>query len=318
MTERSVVKVNGVELSVLDQGTGPLVVLLHGFPEGAYSWRHQIEPLVAAGYRVIAPDQRGYGDSSHPDSIDQYSIMHLVGDIVGLIASAGEKTATVIGHDWGAMVAWNVAAMRPDIVRGVVGLSVPPVPRGDIPPLRQMLADYDGRFYVNYFDRVGPVDDELNRDVPASLRKFFHLLSGDNPINDTARPILIPAGGGVLDGHEDRLPSWLSEAELDNFVRQFEGHGFTGGLNWYRNLNRNWELTAPFEGASFAMPAQYVCGARDTVKSFHGLMDYVTSLASTDPNFREPVTLPECGHWIQQERPAETTAILLDFLRSLD
>jgi len=219
MPERSVVKVNGVELSVLDQGTGPLVVLLHGFPEGAYSWRHQIEPLVAAGYRVIAPDQRGYGDSSHPDSIDQYSIMHLVGDIVGLIASAGEKTAAVIGHDWGAMVAWNVAAMRPDIVRGVVGLSVPPVPRGDILPLRQMLADYDGRFYVNYFDRVGPVDDELNRDVPASLRTFFHLLSGDNPINDTARPILIPAGGGVLDGHEDRLPSWLSEAELDNFVR---------------------------------------------------------------------------------------------------
>ena len=318
MTERRVVKVNGVELSVLDEGTGPLVVLLHGFPEGAYSWRHQIGPLVAAGYRVVAPDQRGYGDSSHPDSIDQYSIMHLVGDIVGLIASTGEKSATVIGHDWGAMVAWNVAAMRPDIVRGVVGLSVPPVPRGDIPPLRQMLADYDGRFYVNYFARVGPVDDELNRDVSASLRTFFHSLSGDNPINDTARPILIPAGGGVLDGHEDRLPGWLSEAELDNFVRQFEEHGFTGGLNWYRNLNRNWELTAPFEGASFAMPAQYVCGARDTVKSFHGLMDYVASLASTEPNFREPVTLPECGHWIQQERPAETTAILLDFLRSLD
>jgi pimeloyl-ACP methyl ester carboxylesterase len=315
--ERRPADVNGVRLRVLDEGEGPLVLLLHGFPESAYSWRHQIAPLVAAGYRVVAPEQRGYGESSHPDSPDAYTIMHLVGDVVGLIADAGAQEAVVVGHDWGATVAWNIALMRPDLVRGVVGLSVPPRPRGSAPPVRRMQEVYEGRFYTGYFEQPEVADREFGRDVRASLRRFFHALSGDNPENP--QPLLVPHGGGLLDGMPEprESPEWLSEADLDVFVGQFDDLGFTGALDWYRNLDRNWELTAPFEGAALRMPALYVVGDRDPVLAFAHTSEALDALGRVHPGLREPVILPGCGHWTQQERPDEVTAELLGFLRSL-
>ncbi|WP_329457863.1 alpha/beta fold hydrolase [Streptomyces sp. NBC_01497] len=312
---------HGVRLRVTEAGEGPLVVLLHGFPESAYSWRHQLEPLAAAGYRVIAPDQRGYGHSSHPEPVEAYSVLRLVGDVVALIADAGAENAVVVGHDWGAIVAWQLAAMRPDLVRAVAGLSVPPRPRGQRPPLEAYRALHAGRFYMNHIEKPGVADAEMARDVRRSLRLAFDGLSGENPANDPPQPLLVPDGDGLPDalGGRDVLPSWLSAADLDVFAEQFapETGGFTGALNWYRNLDTDWPALAAFDGARLRMPALFVAGDRDTVLSGPGSAAYVASLPGRHPGMREPVILTGCGHWAQQERPAEVTAELLAFLGSL-
>jgi pimeloyl-ACP methyl ester carboxylesterase len=318
-----------VRLRVTEAGEGPLVVLLHGFPEGPYSWRHQIGPLAAAGYRVLAPEQRGYGASSRPEPVEAYSIFRLVGDIVALIAQSGAEDAVVVGHDWGAVVAWRLAAMRPDLVRAVVGLSVPPLPRGQHPPLAANRAVHAGRFYMNHIERPGVADAEMAGDVRRSLRAAFHGLSGENPVNDPPRPLLVPDGGGLPQalggaapdaGGGDVLPSWLSEADIDAFAELFDpaAGGFTGGLNWYRNMDADWPALAAFDGVRLRMPSLFMAGDRDTVLAFGGSAGSVARLPRTHPGMREPVILPGCGHWIQQERPAEVTAALLAFLESLD
>jgi pimeloyl-ACP methyl ester carboxylesterase len=223
MVRRYVVTAGSVDLAVTETGEGPLVLLLHGFPEGAHSWRHQMGPLAQAGYRVVAPDQRGYGASSHPDAVDAYTIMHLTGDMVALISALGTRECVVVGHDWGASVAWNLAQMRPDLVRGVVGLSVPPMPRGDMPLLQATREATGGRFYTNYMEQPGVADAELGRDVRASLRRILYGLSGEDP-NNKPRQLLVPEGGGLLDafGEQDTMPSWLTQEDLDIFAAQFE------------------------------------------------------------------------------------------------
>ena len=246
------VETNGIQLHVAEAGRGPLVVLLHGFPEGWYSWRHQLAALSAGGFHVVAPDQRGYGRSDAPDEAGAYTMMHLVGDVVGLVAALGETRAVVVGHDWGAPVAWSTALYRPDLVRGVAGLSVPFRPRGSRPPLqayREILGD---RFYQVYFQTPGVAERDLEQDVRRTVRSCLYALSGDAPQLTTM--MVGPEGFVASLEQPAKLPAWLSGADIDHFTSEFEQSGFRGALNWYRNIDRNWELSAPWQGAGSCRP----------------------------------------------------------------
>jgi pimeloyl-ACP methyl ester carboxylesterase len=320
MVEHRDIQVGPLRLHIAEEGDGPLVLLLHGFPECWYSWRHQFAPLAAAGFHVVAPDQRGYARSDHPADPAAYSILHLVGDVIGLIHALGEQHAVVIGHDWGAPVAWNAAQMRPDVITAVAGLSVPPAPRGTTPPLHAMRERYDGRFYWNYFEPHGPADTELARDPHETFRRILYGACGDNPHNNPPRQPLITPGRGFLDAIHPptKPPNWLTEHDLTVFATEFADTGFTGGLNWYRNLDRNWELTAAWHNAPIRVPALHITGDRDLVRHFPGTTRLLTNLTRLHPRMREPVTLPGCGHWTQQERPDEVNALLLEFLDSLN
>ncbi|MEV0738684.1 alpha/beta hydrolase [Streptomyces sp. NPDC050549] len=318
MVAHRMVDVNGIRLHIAEQGEGPLVVLLHGFPESWHSWHRQFGPLVDAGFRVVAPDQRGYGSSDHPDDVDAYTILHLVGDVVGLIKELGEEKAYVVGHDWGAPVAWHTALLRPDMVLGVAGLSVPPPFRGPHRPLAMMRELFGGRFYWNYFERPGVADAEFARDTRATLRKFLYYASASaSPSGEIVQPMVDPERGWLADMEDPEvLPEWLTEDDLDALAESFSGN-FTGALNWYRNLDRNWELTAPWDSAVVTRPSLYIYGDRDLVPAFPGARDLIEQLPDFMPNLhRKPVELADCGHWTQQERPDEVNAALIDFLRA--
>ena len=320
MVAQRMVDVNGVRLEIAEQGEGPLVVLLHGFPESWHSWHRQIGALADAGFRVVAPNQRGYGRSEHPEAVDAYTVFHLVGDVVGLIQESGERQAYVVGHDWGAVVAWHTALLRPDMVLGVAGLSVPPPFRGPYPPLAVTQERFGGRFYWNYFDRPGVADAEFGADTRTTLRKFLYSASAAaSPSGEIMQP-LVPSGQGWLESMEDPevLPDWLTEEALDALTESFAG-GFTGPLNWYRNLDRNWELTAPWHNAVVTPPALYMYGDRDLVPAFPGAAELIAQLPEFMPNLvPKPVELADCGHWTQQERPDEVNAALIEFLKTCD
>ena len=313
------VETNGIRMHVAEQGTGPLVVLLHGFPESWYSWRHQIGALAAAGYRVVAPDQRGYGQTDRPEDVRSYTQLHLVGDVVGLLDALGEERAVVVGHDWGAPVAWNTALMRPDRVRGVVGLSVPFFPRGPVSMLTAARAGLGDGFYMQYFQAPGVADAELARDVRGTIRRTLFSASGDAPRGEEPGQPVVPPGGGFLDlmAEPATLPAWLTEADIDAYAADFERTGFTGGLNWYRTIDLSWELMAPWQGAPVTTPALYVTGDRDLVFNMPGMGGLIAGLRAFVPNLTEAVILPGCGHWTQQERPDEVNAALLRFLEGL-
>ncbi|PRY39442.1 alpha/beta fold hydrolase [Umezawaea tangerina] len=310
MTTHGFIETNGIRLHVVEAGEGPLVLLLHGFPELWYSWRHQIPALAAAGYHVVAPDQRGFGRSDRPGSVDDYTMLHLVGDVVGLVHAFGEERATVVGHDFGAPVAWQTALLRPDVVRGVVTLSAPPRYRPPTPPLRTMRELLGGEFYVNRLEEP-EADAEFDRDPRTTFRRLLFTLSGDNPANDpTPIQLVVPRDTAILDYLDEpaELPSWLDETELDVFADTFAESGFTSALDWYRALDRGWELTGAWAGATVRAPALFVGGDRDPSQVMPGAQELISAL--TIPK----VILPGAGHWIQQERPDEITGLLLDFL----
>ncbi len=313
------VESNGIRLHIAEQGTGPLVVLLHGFPESWYSWRHQLGALADAGYHAVAPDQRGYGQSDRPPEVERYTQLHLVGDVIGLLDALGEAQAVVVGHDFGAPVAWNTALLRPDRVRGVVGLSVPHLPRGPVSSLQALRTGLGEGFYQAYFQAPGVADAELARDVRRTVRSFLYSASGDAPNASEGRQPVIPPGRGILDILADpgTLPDWLTEADVEFYASEFARTGFTGGLNWYRNIDRSWELMAAWQGARVIAPALYVAGEHDLVVNFprvRGMIEHLTAFA---PNLRGTVLLPGCGHWAQQERPAEVNRALIEFVQSL-
>jgi pimeloyl-ACP methyl ester carboxylesterase len=320
---------NGIKLHVAEQGTGPLVVLCHGFPESWYSWRHQLTALAEAGYRAVAPDMRGYGESERPETIDQYTLLHLVGDMVGLVDALGEETAVIVGHDWGAPVAWHAALLRPDRFRAVAGLSVPFRARTPVRPTTVMPQDDRALFYQLYFQTPGVAEAELDRDPRLSIRRLMYGASGDVAADAggawLSRPVvgMVDRRTGLLAALPEPavLPAWLSEGDLDAyaaaFARDGDRGGFRGGLNWYRNIDRNWELLAPFAGARVTVPALYVAGERDLVVRFPGADKMLAALPTLVPDLRRHVTLPGCGHWTQQERPAEVNAALIAFLRTL-
>ena len=311
------VEANGVRLHVVEQGEGPVVLLCHGFPESWYSWRHQLPALAAAGYRAVALDQRGYGRSSAPEAVEAYTQLHLVGDLVGLLDALGEETAVVAGHDWGAPVAWNAALWRPDRFRAVIALSVPFTPRAPAPPTEILKARAGDTFhYMLYFQEPGVAEAELEADARATLRRFLYSASGDIPKEDV-RWVGLPRTAAFLDGvvEPPALPGWLTEADLDFYTAEFARTGFRGGLNWYRNLDRTWELTAPWAGAQVAVPALFVGGTRDGVitanpKALDAMPRWV-------PNLADAVLLDGCGHWTQQERPEQVNAAVVGFLKGL-
>ncbi len=288
--------VNGIELNAVEEGEGPLVVLCHGFPELAYSWRHQLPALAAAGYRVIAPDMRGFGASSAPREVEAYDVLSLCGDVCGLLDELGERAAVLVGHDWGANLVWQMAVLHPGRVRAVAGLSVPFVPRAPAPPLPIMRRHLGEDFYIVWFQEPGVADAALARDVRATLTA---------PRAWTAEWAAEPA--------TVRRPAWLSQAELDVYVQSFERTGFTGGLNWYRNIDRNWELTADVAERRVEQPAMFLTGELDPVRSFmpsEAMHGWVTDL-------RAEIVVPGAGHWVQQQAPEAVNAALLAFLGGL-
>lgn len=315
ITHRTI-QTNGISMHIAEAGSGPLVVFCHGWPESWYSWRHQLVALAEAGYHAVAPDQRGYGQTDRPEAIDQYTQLHMVGDIVGLLDALGEETAVIVGHDWGAPVAWNSALLRPDRFPAVVGMSVPYNPRGDMRPTTGLkMAFGDNFFYILYFQEPGVAEAELEADVNTTIRKLYFSASGDMPRAQEALAPRPMAGTKFLDGMTDpeQLPGWLSQADLDFFVGEFKRTGFRDGLNWYRNLDRTWELMGAWRNAKVTVPALFITGEKDPVRGFAP----EANIRAGVPNLKDLVLVPGAGHWVQQERPAEVNAALLKFLRSL-
>ena len=308
---------NGIRMHVAEQGTGPLVVLCHGFPESWYSWRHQLAALSAAGFHAVAPDMRGYGRTDAPAEIEAYTLCHLVGDMVDLVGALGETSAVIAGHDWGAPVAWHAALMRPDVFRAVIGLSVPYRPRGPVRPTTAMPRTDDTVFYQLYFQTPGVAEAELEQDVRATIRRLAYGGSGDAPARETIA--MVPRQGGFLQYMTDpeTLPPWLTAADVEFYAGELARTGFRGGLNWYRNIDRSWELLAPFAGARVSVPALYVAGDRDLVVRVPGMDQLIPNLSKFVPKLRRTVMLPGCGHWTQQERPREVNDAMLEFLKGV-
>jgi pimeloyl-ACP methyl ester carboxylesterase len=308
----------GLRVHIAEAGSGPLVLLLHGFPECWYSWRHQLTALAAAGYHAVAPDQRGYARTGGPADAGQYTILHLTGDVIALLDALEAPRAVVAGHDWGAPVAWHTALLRPDRVRGVIGLSVPYRPRGSRSPTAVMRAALGDGFYMIYFQQPGVADAELGADPRQTFARVLYGGSGDAP---PAVPV-VPPGGGFLDAFaappDSARPGWLTGRDIDTFAAEYAGSGFTGPLNWYRNLDRNWELTAAWHHAPVTVPALFIAGDRDLVVSGPGMAQTLSRLRAVVPLLRGPVLLPGCGHWTQQERPDEVSQAIIGFIRELD
>jgi pimeloyl-ACP methyl ester carboxylesterase len=314
MTEitHRIIQTNGINTHVAEVGEGPLVLLLHGFPELWYSWRHQLPALAAAGYHAVAPDVRGYGRTDAPPAVESYNMLNHTADIVGVLDALGERTAVVVGHDWGAPIAWHCALLYPERFPAVVALSVPYIPRASAPPtqlLKQVFADTF--FYILYFQEPGVAEAELETDVRRTMRVLLYAASGDGPRG--AGLAKKAKDAEFLDGMQEpeRLPSWLTESDLDYFTGEFERTGFRGGLNRYRNMDRDWEELPQLAGAKVQQPALFITGDRDLVLTFTSM----DAMKANVPNLRKVLTLPGCGHWTQQERPSEVNAALVEFLR---
>jgi pimeloyl-ACP methyl ester carboxylesterase len=310
---------NGLRFYLLEQGEGPLVLLCHGWPELAWSWRHQIAPLAQAGYRVVAPDLRGFGGTDAPDDIGAYTMLHHVGDMVGLVQALGEERAIIVGHDWGAQVAWNAALMRPDVFRAVAGLSVPYAPRGRRSMLEAARQHRLHRFYMLYFQDVGVAEAVLDRDPHDALLRLLCSASGDIDAHRQGWPFVIPEGLTILDAcpRPEKHPRWIPEADLRVYSDVYRRTGFRGGLNWYRCIDRTWELTAEWLDVPIPVPALFIGGERDAVLRMPGLNSAMSEFARTLPRLHRSELLPGVGHWIQQEAPERVTALLLEFFATL-
>lgn len=306
---------NGIELNIAEQGEGPLVLMLHGFPESWYSWRHQIPAVAGAGFHAVAPDMRGYGKSDKPDDISSYNQVEVTNDIVGLISALGYETAIVFGHDWGAPTAWSCALNHPDKVTAVGVLSVPFSPRASAPPLDMMKEIFkDMFFYQLYFQEPGVAEAEWETNVRMNLRKFYHIGSGAFDAGNFIAPK--SPDSDLLSDMEDpgTLGDWCTESDLDFYTDEFEKSGFRGPLNYYRNHNLTWSLT---EGSpeEIKQPALFIAGEKDGVimlaaDALKSMPNYVTNLSVNQ-------LIPGIGHWTQQEAPEEVNSLMIDFLHSM-
>ncbi|MCP3993217.1 MAG: alpha/beta hydrolase [Actinomycetia bacterium] len=326
--EHGNLETNGINIHYVSQGEGPLVVLCHGFPESWYSWRHQLPALADAGYRAVALSMRGYGLTDAPHDIDSYSIHHLIGDVVGVVNGLEASSAVIVGHDWGAPVAWYSALVRPDLFRAVAGLSVPFIPPiGGLPDgvtvndVMRMTAG-DGRdYYRLYFQEPGVAEADLEANIERSVTGFLYSISGDAVANGD-----IPEG---WDGHfpagesltqqlavPARLPSWLSAEDLQFYVDELARTGFRGGLNWYRNINRLPGALAPWVGSTITQPSFYMAGSTDMLAG--NTPDALAAMEAALPDLRHFEVVEGAGHWLQQERPDEVTSALMTFLNGLD
>ena len=309
------VATNGIELNIAEAGKGPLVMLLHGFPESWYSWRHQFEPIAKAGYHVVAPDMRGYGKSDKPHEIEAYNQVEIRKDIIGLIDALGYEDAVVIGHDWGAPTAWATALHHPDKVRAVGALSVPFIPRSPVQPMPAMREMFKGQFFYQlYFFEPGVAEAEFEADIRTALKKFLVMAGGETDL--TKLPVKNPDDDMFSNLPDpDRLPDWLTEADLDFYTGEFKRSGMRGPLNYYRNHDLAWKLT---EGAPeyIDRPAFFLAGLKDGVilmaaEAYQAMPNFVRDLRINE-------LIPGIGHWTQQEAPEKTNEVILRFLKEID
>jgi pimeloyl-ACP methyl ester carboxylesterase len=317
MKERNLqmIETNGIRLRTVVEGKGPLVVLLHGFPQCWYLWRHQIDPLVEAGFQVAVPDQRGYGGSDRPEAIESYDIVNLTGDVVGIADALGHDKFHVVGHDWGAPVAWHTALLHPGRTRSVVGMSVPYTRwRAGVFTRQETFGDHF--WYMVYFQKTGVAEAELEGDIRKSLRTVYFSISADAPegLFAAAKPSTAKFLDGMPD--PDRLPAWLTEEDLDYYVAQYLRSGFRGPLNWYRNIDRNVEITPQLEEAKIGQPSFFIAGVKDPVLSFGG-GGWVNLMDNYVLDMRGKLFVEGSGHWVPMERPGEVNDALLGFLRSV-
>jgi len=308
------IETNGITLRVVVEGDGPLLLLLHGFPQCWYLWRHQIDELVAAGYQVAVPDQRGYGRSDKPAELEAYAAKEFVADAVGIADALGQETFTLVTHDVGAVIGWDIALLHPERVSAVFALSVPPVRmQGSAAELAESLGD--NFFHVVYFQQPGIAEAELDADVRKSLRMLYYAFSGDAPPGLYLRPK--PASAKLLDGLIDPypLPSWLTGADLDVYSQAYRD-GFRGPINWYRGY-RGYELLRArgLEHAKITQPCHLMVGSLDPALTL--LADGFVNVDQNVTDLRGNIRLDGAGHWLPLERTKEVNAALLDFLSGL-
>lgn len=313
---------NGIQLRVFSCGSGPLVVLVHGWPELWYSWRHQIQAIADAGYTVAVPDVRGYGGSDRPHPVQAYRMSELAADIAGLIPAFDQQSAVVIGHDWGAPIAWHTALLHAEQVRAVGGLSVPFTGRSPVPPLDLWAEIYKGRFFYQlYFQQEGVAEQEFEADIRTGLKKVYYSACADGMRELQAAPPNKGPDDNMLDGMPDPnpFPSWLSDDELDYYAANFAASGMRGPLNRYRCQNMDWRELSALEGARIAQPAMFVTGELDPVRAFVPGVDMGEEMRKKyADDLRLYEIIPDAGHWVQQEKPQQVNRAILSFLQTLD
>ncbi len=312
------IETNGIKMRIAEMGEGPLVLLVHGWPESWYSWRHQLPALAAAGYHAVAPDMRGYGKTDAPEKVEDYDIEHLTADMVGVVDAMGEEQAVVIGHDWGSIVAWNCMLLHPDRFSALVAMSVPYGGRGEQSMLEQWKAQYgDNFFYILYYQDYGVAEKEFDADPRGILSRLY--LSPDSPRE--APQVTDPkasAGGWIPRlGAPKGLPDWLTQEDLDYYVNEFTEAGFRGGINYYRNFHRNWEITPQLSGAKVKQPVLFIAGEKDIVIQGATAEPLKFIMGNATEDLRDVVLIPKIGHWVQQEAPEETNKAVLKFLEGL-
>ncbi|KAK8608483.1 hypothetical protein V6N13_023905 [Hibiscus sabdariffa] len=310
--EHTTVATNGINMHVASIGSGPVILFLHGFPELWYSWRHQLLSLSSLGYRCVAPDLRGYGDTDAPSSAASYTVFHIVGDLVGLLDALGVDRVLLVGHDWGASIAWSFCQLRPDRVKALVNLSVAYRPRNPkVKPVEGFRALFGDDYYICRFQEPGEIEEEFAEVDTKKLLKIF--LTSRNP-----NPPRMPKGRGYKGSPDPPpLPSWLSEQDVDYFASKFNQKGFTGGLNYYRALNRNWELMAPWTGLEIKVPVKFIIGDLDVTYHIPGVKDYIHNgrFKKDVPFLQELVVMEGVGHFLNQEKPEEISMHIYDFVK---
>jgi pimeloyl-ACP methyl ester carboxylesterase len=313
-------KSNGITLRAVVEGEGPLCILVHGWPESWYSWRHQIDPLVSQGYRVCVPDVRGYGGSDKPQAIEAYDMQSMAGDVVGLIDALGAEQAILIGHDWGAPIVWQTSILHRARVRAVIGLSVPHLGRGPEPAINLYRKLYKDRFFYQlYFQEPGIAEQELEADVRTSLRKIYASAAGATPAANMTAASHKPASARKLDGMSApaQQPAWFTEQDLEYYTKEFERSGLRGPLNRYRNQERDWEALPQLATEHITQPALFIAGSRDPVLRFVAGLDLLQIMSRWYDDLRGKVVLDGIGHWTQQEDPEGVNRAISDFLKSI-
>ena len=307
-----------IVLRVAIQGSGPVLLCVHGWPELWYSWRHQISHFSKLGFTIAAMDVRGYGGSSKPESISSYSMRNLCRDVAAVANEVSDDPVVLLGHDWGAPIVWNTALLHPDLVKAVAGLSVPYTPGGDtafIDMAKQLYADRF--FYQIYFQAEGVAEAELEADVPLSLRKIYYAISGDSPSNTWLADK--PSDAKLLEGmvDPDPFPAWLTPDDLKLYSDAFESSGFRGPLNRYRAQRIDVKELVDIRGRTITQPACFIGGERDPVRHFVTGVDMYANPGAACDDFRKSTVIDGAGHWVQQEAPAKTNAALEDFFNAL-